>query len=189
MKSSEEKLNKKPLKKNNMPKEKRLSKKEREFIKLYLETGNGTKSALEVYDTDKYHTAGVIATENLAKPKIQNAIQEALTDEILAEKHNQLLNASTITQTYFDKEIDDEEIRDFVKDIPGAKLFRIVTKDDKKIAYIRTPDANIRDKALDKAYKIRGHYAPEKKEITGTGLFDPEVKKRMDLLLEEAFSE
>ena len=48
----------------------KLSKKEKGFIKDYLDTGNGTQSALKNYDTTDYMTAASIASENLKKPKI-----------------------------------------------------------------------------------------------------------------------
>ena len=48
----------------------RLTPKQDKFIKKYLETGNGTRAALEVYDTDEYMTAASIASENLKKPQI-----------------------------------------------------------------------------------------------------------------------
>ena len=48
----------------------KLTKKQKDFADKYLETGNGTKAALEVYDTDDNNTAGVIGYENLRKPKI-----------------------------------------------------------------------------------------------------------------------
>jgi len=51
------------------PKEKgrRLTIKQRKFLKLYFETGNATKSALKVYDTKDYNTAGAIASQILKK--------------------------------------------------------------------------------------------------------------------------
>lgn len=51
------------------PKEKgrRLTIKQRKFLKLYFQTGNATKAALEVYDTTDYNTAGVIASQILKK--------------------------------------------------------------------------------------------------------------------------
>lgn len=49
----------------------RLTQKQNKFADRYIETGNGVQSALEVYDTEDYSTAGVIAHENLKKPKIQ----------------------------------------------------------------------------------------------------------------------
>lgn len=48
-----------------------LTKKEKGFADDYIDTGNGTKSALKNYDTEDISTAGVIAYENLRKPKIQ----------------------------------------------------------------------------------------------------------------------
>ena len=47
-----------------------LTKKQRGFVKDYLDTGNGVQSALKNYDTKDYSTAGVIAAENINKPKI-----------------------------------------------------------------------------------------------------------------------
>lgn len=72
---------------------KRLSKKEKTFVKAYVETGNGTQSALKAYDTDSAKVASVIAAENLAKPRIQVALQEALPDELLSTVHLEGLNA------------------------------------------------------------------------------------------------
>lgn len=49
---------------------KRLTKKQREFVNEYVETGNGVQAALKAYDTTDYGTANAIATENLQKPAI-----------------------------------------------------------------------------------------------------------------------
>lgn len=70
----------------------KLSKKEKGFVKDYIETGNGVQSVLNNYDTDNYKSAGVIACENLAKPRIIKAIAERLPDDLLEEKHLALLN-------------------------------------------------------------------------------------------------
>lgn len=71
----------------------RLTKKQRGFVKDYIETGNGQESALNNYDTEDLNTARAIASENLTKPNIQNAIAEALPDELLSKKHLQFLNS------------------------------------------------------------------------------------------------
>ena len=47
--------------------DKDLTFKQRAFLKRYFETGNGTKSAMEVYDCKDYGSASVVATETLAK--------------------------------------------------------------------------------------------------------------------------
>lgn len=74
---------------------KRVSKKQKEFAAEYVKTGNGTRSALKVYDTDDYGTANSIAVENLQKPVIQNLIKsiaDRIPNELLEEKHIALLN-------------------------------------------------------------------------------------------------
>lgn len=70
----------------------RLTKKQRGFVHEYLVTGNGTKSALATYDTDNERVAENIGSTNLSKPIILDAIDAALSDELLASKHLELLN-------------------------------------------------------------------------------------------------
>jgi phage terminase small subunit len=55
-----------------MPK---LTTKQKRFADKYLETGNGTQSALASYDTTSPKTASVIAVENLAKPSVRDYIE------------------------------------------------------------------------------------------------------------------
>jgi len=62
-----------------------LTKKSKRFAELYVETENGTQSALETYNTDSYTVAGAIATENLKKPLIQSYIQELIANQITDE--------------------------------------------------------------------------------------------------------
>lgn len=67
----------------------KLTKKEKGFVKDYLATGNGTQAALNNYDTESINTAGVIASENLSKPKIQLALNEAFPDSELYKLHRE----------------------------------------------------------------------------------------------------
>jgi len=59
---------------------KRISKKQKEFVKEFVETGNATKSALKTYDTEDYDTAANIGYGNLKKPQIQQMINDAAVD-------------------------------------------------------------------------------------------------------------
>ncbi len=54
--------------------------KEKAFIKEYAKTLNGTQSALKVYDTNSANSASVIASDNLAKPRIRLEIERLLND-------------------------------------------------------------------------------------------------------------
>lgn len=87
---------------------KKLTPKEETFVKTYVVTRNGYKSALAAYDiqaTNKLSVASAIANENLSKPHIQEAvaleelslkralIDNGVTPSKIALKINQLLDA------------------------------------------------------------------------------------------------
>lgn len=150
--------------------ERNLTRKQENFVKAYIETGVGSEAARQAYDIEpsNTHLAAVIASENLTIPDIKQKIDEALSDERLNKKHNQLLEASTLEKLSFDEHDEDEEIREVVAQIEGYTLLHIVTRLDKegnptsKYAYVKAPDNQTQEKALDKAYKVRGLYAPDK---------------------------
>jgi hypothetical protein len=54
----------------------KLTKKEKGFVKDFIDTGNGTKAVLNNYDTEDYDIASSIASQNLRKLKIQQALSE-----------------------------------------------------------------------------------------------------------------
>ncbi len=80
----------------------KITKKQKAFADKHLETGNGTKSALETYDTQDENTAAVIASENLRKPKIieyleghgKNAATEIVRLGLKANNENVRLGAN-----------------------------------------------------------------------------------------------
>lgn len=111
----------------------RLTRKEKKFVNA-IATGNisGTEAALQAYDTDDYMTAASIASENLKKPKIISALEEALPDELLAEIHKEGLFA---TKPIYN---------------------------NKGVLVAEDADFNARHKYLDSAYKLKGKYAAEK---------------------------
>lgn len=55
----------------------RLTKKEKGFVKDYLDTGNATIATLKNYDTTNKAVAASIGSENLTKQKVQDALQGA----------------------------------------------------------------------------------------------------------------
>jgi phage terminase small subunit len=79
----------------------KLSKQERKFIEIKAETGNGTLAAKEAFGIDKDNNAAVKAHELLRNPKIVNALQEALPDELLAKVHKEGLEATREDQPDF----------------------------------------------------------------------------------------
>lgn len=106
-----------------------LTKKQRGFIKDYIETGNGTKAVLNNYKlsskrkTKKEKTASVIAVENLAKPSIQRAmlaLSERIPDDLLVRRHLELLNKREFTRTKDGKVIEQPETQAVVNGLRMA---------------------------------------------------------------------
>ncbi len=114
----------------------KLTKKQRGFVQDYVRTGNGTQSVLKHYNTEDYSTAGNIASDNLNKPKIIDAIQsiaDRLPNELLEKVH-----------------------------LEGLQANRVVYNEHDSGYNIEIPDYAIRHKYLDSAYKLKGLYAQEK---------------------------
>lgn len=55
-----------------------LTQKQAKFVKNIAEGKTGVEAALDAYDTDDYNTAGSIAVENLQKPAIRDAVNDAM---------------------------------------------------------------------------------------------------------------
>ena len=62
-----------------MPKGKKLSVKQKKFVKAYAENGgNATEAALDTYDVKSREVAKSLGYENLQKPNIANEVEKAL---------------------------------------------------------------------------------------------------------------
>lgn len=183
------------MSKSGETKKKKLYPKEKAFADKYIETGNGTQSALEVYDTEEENVAANIAHQNLRKPKIIDYIESKLSDEMLAEKHLSLINANTLEKLHFDEYESDNVIEEMVSKMEGYDLLKIVERRNSegeiisKFAYVKAPDFMTQDKALDKAYKIKGKYKSEEKppetKNTYNFILTPEFQGRIKPLEEE----
>lgn len=83
----------------------KLTKKQRNFVDAYVESENGIQSVLKSYNVEKPEVAGVIASQNLKKLNVIEAIEEkkrtlresleaqGITSDYLAKKVNVLLKA------------------------------------------------------------------------------------------------
>lgn len=77
--------------------EKRLSRKEKGFVRDIVKGKTGTQAVLDNYDTTNENSASVIAVQNLRKVRIQNAIKsiaDKIPDELLEKVHLEGLTAS-----------------------------------------------------------------------------------------------
>lgn len=109
----------------------RLSKKEKGFVKDIARGETGVQAILNNYDTTDYSTAGSMASENLKKPRIKQALEEALPDETLYQIHREGLFA---TKAQWIKE--------------GGEYINVGEE----------VDHFARHKYLDSAYKLKGKY-------------------------------
>src|SRR5262252_5226570 len=66
--------------------ERKLTLKQRRFVKQYLATGNGTRAAPLAYNTTDPNTAHAIAVETLRSPTVQAAVAELLDAEGISDR-------------------------------------------------------------------------------------------------------
>lgn len=103
-------------------------------------------------------------TNKLTKTKGWQELMEkaGLSDAQLLKKHKAQLDASKHVKLYFDVDDDDELIEKVCNKLGVELLFIKVSRDKKgKTANVKAPDFFYRDLALDKAYKVKGRYAPD----------------------------
>ncbi len=169
-----------------MKKKEILSKKDKVFIKEVIKTGNKTKSAKKAYGYKSDNVAGVMANRKLRNVKINQTIEryaDRFDDEELARHHKELLNHKQVAYFVFPKYMDDEEITEKVN-AAGFEVIVIRFGEKGKYAFYSNTDANAKSKGLDMAYKIKGSYAPEKKQIELDDELLEVVKKRASSILE-----
>lgn len=101
---------------------------------------------------------------------------EVFTDAFLTKKHEDLINAKRVVQQHFHYRIKDKDIK---KLIESQGFTFIATKRfmTTALVYYSAPNTDAQDRALDKAYKIKGAYSAEKFKLTddNSELTDEEI--------------
>lgn len=142
--------------------EPKLTRKQKVFVDAVVETGNATAAAQLAYPDTTYGTQRVIASENLAKPNIMEAIASRITPEMVDEAHESLLGAVKLDYFVFGKHMSDEEIKEHVESV-GLTCINIRPSEKGKLAFFSLPDGQARGKAIELYHKVHGTFAPEKK--------------------------
>ena len=119
-------------------KSKKLTRKQKGFVKDYEGLGTGSITVKKHYEVSTDETARAIAYENLTKPHIQQALAERIPDDLLGEKHLALLNKKEVI-------VRNNVTSGEIETIPTGEI-----------------DVQAVVKGLDMAYKLKGSYAPEK---------------------------
>ncbi len=193
------------LKKVQRPK---LTKKRKGFVKDFVMTGDRKEAVMKNFDTTNPKTAHSIAAELLEIPEVQEAIvtetesfkqilDKHLPEDKVVQKHKELLDSVILEKLSFDERDSDDEIRLVIEKMPGYELLYIkegLNADGdviSKYAYVKAPNGTIQEKALDKAYKLRGRYLDEPNpvktptNVTYNFLFSDETQKRIKIINEE----
>lgn len=119
-----------------------ITKQDRKFVEEVIKTGNKTDAAMKAYKSKTRNAAGVKAHSTLRKSKFKKIFQsiaDQIPDKLLVEKHLELLRV--------------------------PKLTRVTVKGDEIVSEEST-DVQALKAGLDMAYKLKGSYAAEKKDIT-----------------------
>lgn len=141
----------------------KLTKKQKIFVKTFLETGVGAVAVKEAYDikpTDN-QLAAVIASENLRKPNIIEAIRKGQKDIQIEEAFDKLINLKRLDYFVFPKSMSDEEITAHVQ-AQGITVLNVRPTEKGKMAFFAIPDARALGKALDIWKDVSGASAPTK---------------------------
>lgn len=140
-----------------------LTAKQKTFVKTFLETGIGIEAAKKAYDIrpGDDNTAASIASENLRKPNVVEAIRNGQKDEQIDEAFNKLINLKRIDYFVFPMMMSNKEIEEHVN-AQGIEVLNIRESDRGKLAFYAVPDGRALGKALDIWSKISGAEAPKK---------------------------
>lgn len=119
---------------------------------------NGERLSLYRATTDAGFSEKYAKSGKLQKTRTwQEILEQEFSDEKLAKKHDDLMQAETIRQVSVHYKLKDDEIAE-VFESRGMKLIGTKRFMTTCIAFVSVPDHLAQDKALDKAYKIKKRY-------------------------------
>lgn len=126
-----------------MDKQKDLTFKQRKWISAYIETGNATEAAVQVYNCKDRDSAAVIGHENLRKLNYSDFMEVAgITDHLLQQKIMEGLDSTRTISANVTVKSDD----------PKVKTKQATARD---VDFIDVPDYAVRHKYLETALKLK----------------------------------
>lgn len=144
-------------------KQPQLTNKQKVFVETYLSTGVGAEAARSAYNIpiENKQLAAVIASENLRKPNIVEAIRRGTKDDKIDEAFDKLINLKRIEYFTFPHNMADDEIVSHIE-AQGITVLNIQRGDRGKYAFYAIPDGQALGRALDIWAKISDAYAAKK---------------------------
>lgn len=162
----------------------KLTNKQKKFVETYLETGVGSVAARAAYDIPEENKslAASVASENLTKPYIVEAIRKGQKDSQIEEAFQKLISLKRLDYFTFPLSMSNQEIEEHVE-AQGITVLNIRESERGKLAFFAIPDGQALGKALDIWAKVAGAYAAEKhvnlnlnSEVNYEEV-DPEIKR------------
>ena len=146
---------------------------ERKFIKAYIDNyGNATRAYMQIRPDIDEDSAKVLGCRLLTKVNLSvNELMDMMgtTDAYLNQKLNEGLEA---TKTISVVPLIPKEAQENSTDLPKAN--------SKNIEFVDVNDFAVRHKYLDTAYKLKGKYPTEKKDIDLNVKGELEVNSELD---------
>ena len=126
---------------------------------------NGGKAVSKVLVDAGYSEAYAKNPQKFKKTvKMQELLDHFLPRDLVMETHKNLLKAHKVEHMVFPTSVPQSEIEDLII-ASGCKPKKFMFSDQATHVWYFAPDSLAQDRAVDKAYKLRGDYEPEKIQI------------------------
>jgi len=151
-------------------------------------------SVAEAMRAAKFSEATIKSPQKLTRSKgfVKILEKAGMTDEVLAKAHNELMQSAVINHQSFPaihstktikvdengkklkrpqretvyRHVPDEIIKMQIESVAGHRVLYIQKGTSEKVVYYQAPENVVRKGAIEMGYKAKGHFAPEKLEIT-----------------------
>uniref|UniRef100_A0A6H1ZC80 Terminase n=1 Tax=viral metagenome TaxID=1070528 RepID=A0A6H1ZC80_9ZZZZ len=138
--------------------------KQKKAVKKLVENGGNVSKAMEAAG---YTKATAKTPQKLTESKgYAEILGEHLPDKLLAKKHKELLEATEIGHMVFPQSMSDAAIKELLATV-NCTSKKIQRGDVAVHCWFWARNNKAIKDGLDLAYKIKGSYAPEKKELSG----------------------
>lgn len=152
------------------------------------------KTILEVGYSQRVSEKPKLVTESKGFRELMEA--NGLDDQSLTRLHNDLLQSARLDHMVFplgpkkhespedDEMLSDTDIKEMLAELKCV-VRRVVHGETARHVYFWSPNDKIRKDALDMGYKLKGHYAPEKKTILSAHVVMDDRKRKIAEKYEE----
>ncbi len=137
---------------------------QKNVVKKILENGGNVSKAMR--DSGYSPLTAKTPSKLTDSQGFKNLLEKYLPDKLLTQKHLELLNATDIGHMVFPLKTTDQEIKELLASVNCTPKKIQHGMEAIHVWFWARNNKAIKD-ALELAYKLKGSFAPEKKEISG----------------------